>query len=354
MNLSKVWPTLWRLPLLVLALVASLGLAQFALAQADPEREAATAVPALDADAWRQIKSGETGPNYRDSRFQGEYNLINASGESWRQIRNRWVSPFGVIAVVGMFALITLFYLVVGRKKLDEPRTGRKLLRWPLLVRSLHWTVATLFIVLALSGLNLLYGKFVFRPLFGDAIWAGMMSGTKVLHNYLGPLFGILLVILLVRLFMANIPRKHDLAWFAKGGGLVGKGVHPDAGFANGGEKVWYWLLATAGIVVIASGLVMDFPNYGQTRDTMQWANVIHAVGALGLTAVALGHIYIGTLGTEASLEGMTTGYVDETWAKEHHNLWYEEVKDQVIPEGELDAARETSRGGKEPSPGSG
>ncbi|WFM69712.1 formate dehydrogenase subunit gamma [Halomonas sp. CKK8] len=352
MSKSTPWRALWRLPLLVLALVASLGVAQFALAQADPDREAATAVPALDADAWRQIKSGETGPNYRDSRFDSNYNLINASGETWRQLRERWVSPFGVIAVVGMIVVIALFYLVVGRKKLDEPRTGRKLLRWSLVVRSLHWTVATLFILLALTGLNLAYGKAVFRPIFGDGFWAAMMSGTKLIHNYLGPLFGILLVILLLRLLAHNIPRKHDLEWFAKGGGLVGKG-HPDAGFANGGEKVWYWLLATAGIAVIVSGLVLDFPNYGQGRDTMQWANIIHAVGAFGLTAVALGHIYIGTLGTEGSFEGMATGYVDETWAKEHHNLWYEKVKDQAVPEEQLAADRSSAQG-DEPAPRSG
>jgi formate dehydrogenase subunit gamma len=86
----------------------------------------------------------------------------------------------------------------------------------------------------------------------------------------------------------------------------------------------------------------------------MQWANIIHAIGALGLTAVALGHIYIGTIGTEGAIEGMATGYVDETWAKEHHNLWYEEVKDQAIPEADLAAQRGAAHGGDEPAPRSG
>ena len=72
-------------------------------------------------------------------------------------------------------------------------------------------------------------------------------------------------------------------------------------------------------------------------------------MGALGLTAVSFGHIYIGTLGTEGALEGMTTGYVDETWAKEHHNLWYEEVKDQTLSEEEV-AARKSSGSSVEPS----
>lgn len=347
MSMQKTSVTLTGWLAIMLMMVMSLGFASQAMAQsADPERELTTSVGAATPDTWRQVRSGETGPNFRDSRAESTYNLINASGESWRQIRNRWVSPFGLIAIGGMIGLITLFYLIFGRKELDEPRTGRKLLRWTLIERSLHWTVATLFIVLALTGLNLLFGKFVFRGLFGDTFWGAMISGTKILHNYLGPIFGVLLVILLVKLFWHNIPRKHDLIWFKKGGGLIGKG-HADAGFANAGEKGWYWLLATAGIAVIASGLVLDFPNYGQGRDTMQWANVIHAVGALGLTAVALGHIYIGTVGTEGSLEGMTTGYVDECWAQEHHNLWYEEVKDKTV------SAEEAGRSGMgdEPAP---
>jgi formate dehydrogenase subunit gamma len=348
MNLIR--SDLWRWLCLALALVASLGFTQLAMAQADPEREMATAAPGIDADQWRQVRSGETGANYRDSRADSNYNLINASGETWRQLRNRWVSPYGLIVVLGMAGVITLFYLAMGRKQLDEPRTGKRLFRWPLLLRSLHWTVASLFIVLALTGLNLLYGKFVFRTLFGDAFWASMISGSKLLHNYLGPIFGILLVVLLLKLLKDNIPKKHDVVWFKKGGGLIGKS-HVDAGFANGGEKAWYWILATVGLLVIASGFVLDFPNYGQGRDTMQWANIIHAVGALGLTAVALGHIYIGTLGTEGSLEAMTTGYVDETWAKEHHNLWYEEVKDQALSEEEVAAQKGTKgRGDTAPS----
>ena len=330
---------IWRFMLVALVLVLSLGFTQAAVAQADPDREMRTAAPNISADQWRQVRGGETGANFRDSRHESTYNLINASGETWRTLRNRWVSPFGLIAIGGMAALITLFYVIVGRKNLEAPRTGRKLLRWTLVKRTLHWTVATLFITLALTGLNLLFGKFVFRSLFGDAVWAWMISTSKVLHNYLGPLFGILLVILLLMLIKENIPKKHDWVWFKKGGGMIGK-KHVDAGFANGGEKAWYWLLATVGMLVVASGFVLDFPNFDQSRDTMQWANIIHAVGALGLTAVSLGHIYIGTLGTEGALEGMTTGYVDETWAKEHHNLWYEEVKDQTIPEEELTARK--------------
>ena len=44
------------------------------------------------------------------------------------------------------------------------------------------------------------------------------------------------------------------------------------------------------------------------------------------MTAMAMGHIYIGTIGSQGSIDGMKTGYVDATWAKEHHELWYNKV----------------------------
>src|SRR5205823_4674826 len=104
-------------------------------------------------------------------------------------------------------------------------------------------------------------------------------------------------------------------------------GRHVPAGKYNAGEKVWFWLGVTLlGIIVSGTGLVLDFPNFGQTRETMQFANVIHAVAAVGFMALSLGHIYLGTIGLEGSYDAMRHGTVDETWAKEHHEYWYQQV----------------------------
>ncbi|WP_199269504.1 formate dehydrogenase subunit gamma [Cobetia sp. L2A1] len=302
--------------------MASLWLAPLAVA-ADPSAEIGQAVGTVDADTWRQVKDGD---NSIDSRHDSNYSLINQSGETWRQIRNRWISPGGLIALGGMLAVLAIFYLLVGRNDLDHPRSGKLMLRWTALERAMHWTLATLFLILAITGINLLWGKFVFRNIFGDVFWANMIMATKLAHNYLGPLFSIMLILVLAKWLSLNLPKKHDFEWFRQGGGMI-KGKHPDAGFANGGEKAWYWILASVGLVVVVSGLIMDFPIFGQTRDVMQWTNAFHGIASLILIAVSFGHIYIGTAGTEGALEGMKTGYVDETWAKQHHNLWYDEVK---------------------------
>jgi len=34
----------------------------------------------------------------------------------------------------------------------------------------------------------------------------------------------------------------------------------------------------------------------------------------------------------KGAYQGMRTGYVDEAWAKEHHELWYQDIKAGKIP----------------------
>jgi formate dehydrogenase subunit gamma len=80
------------------------------------------------------------------------------------------------------------------------------------------------------------------------------------------------------------------------------------------------------GVIVSVTGLVLDFPNWNQGRQAMQYANVIHAVAAILFVSAAFGHIYLGTIGMEGAYRSMHDGYVDEEWAREHHLLWYEEV----------------------------
>ena len=132
-----------------------------------------------------------------------------------------------------------------------------------------------------------------------------------------------------------NIPNGTDMTWLAKSGGIIGK-AHPSAGKANGGEKIWYWVVIFVGLIAVCgSGLILigwmaQWGMVDATRATMQWAHQVHAIAAIIWVVVFFGHVYIGTLGTEGALEGMTTGRVSAEWAEQHHDLWYAEVKDQA------------------------
>ncbi len=274
---------------------------------------------------WRQIRDGEVGFTANQNKENGI--LINVKGMYWEEIRNKWISPFGAFVLLGALAGISFFYLFFGRIKLKVARSGNKIPRWSAIDRSLHWFTALNFLILGFSGLLLFYGRYMIKPHVSDSFWASLIYGSKIAHNYIGPLFFITLSIILVKWFKKNLFNKVDLNWLKQGGGLISANKHPDAEFCNAGEKIWFWLLATVGVLVCISGFILDFPNFEQTRLTMQIANVIHGMSSLTLFAIALGHIYIGTLGTEGAIEGMVTGKVDESWAEQHHNLWLRKIR---------------------------
>ncbi|MDH5182819.1 MAG: formate dehydrogenase subunit gamma [Gammaproteobacteria bacterium] len=278
---------------------------------------------------WRSVREGSEG--YTANKDVSGV-LINSAGQNWRLLRNGPVATLGAIGLFVSLAAIAFFYFKHGQVKIDNGRAGQTVERWTKNERILHWTVASLFIILGITGLSLLYGKAVLIPLLGAEGFAWYADLAKILHNYLGPVFFIAIVILLSAWFKHNIIDKVDIEWFRHKAGVLGKPPHEhaSAGRMNAGEKIWFWIIASAGILVCLSGLVMDFPNLGWSHFTMQSANILHSTLALIWVAVAFGHIYIGTAGSEGSLEAMTTGQVDVEWAKQHHDLWYEEVKNSA------------------------
>ncbi len=277
------------------------------------------------ADLWRMVREGVAGYTAVKGREAGE--LIQASGEAWRQLRNGPLFTGGAIVLGGTLALLALFYLLRGQVKLEKPRTGIKVRRWNLGERMLHWFVAVLFIILTVTGLTLLYGKAVLLPWLGKAQFAYWAQLAKWLHNISGPLFIAGLVPMILIWFKDNLWRPGiDWAWFKALGGLIGR-AHPPAGRMNAGEKGWFWLLMIMGGLLSLTGLLLDLPLFGLGRESMQMIHLIHGVSAFLVIAGALGHIYIGTIGTEGALEGMIHGEVDLSWARQHHDLWLEALE---------------------------
>nr|WP_253952028.1 formate dehydrogenase subunit gamma [Photobacterium sanctipauli] len=283
------------------------------------------------ADYWRMVKDGQEG--YTTSQSPEHGVLISVPGQTWYILKEKWMSPLGALAIFGSLAMVALAYVVVGPLKLSKPKTGRKIKRWTRLDRALHWSMAFTFLTLAFSGLTLVYGKHFIKPVVPTELWGWIIYAAKQYHNYIGPIFGILLLAVLIKWWRKSVFNMVDVKWFMKMGGMVGKhkGTHPSAGFSNGGEKAIFWLLIFFGAFITVSGFVLDFPIFGQTRRDMELSNLVHMFSALILICGFIFHIYIGLFGMEAALDGMITGEVDETWAKEHHDLWFEEVKD--LPE---------------------
>lgn len=250
------------------------------------------------------------------------YVLEHPAGRNWERFHNvtlRWIAG---IAILGFLAVIVIFYLVRGSVKLEGGFSGRKIVRFNWFERFVHWMTATCFVILAISGLNITFGRPLLLPLMGAERFTVWSEWAKYAHNYLSFPFTIGVVLIFLMWLAGNIPNRLDIEWLEEGGGIVGN-KQPPADRFNAGQKVVYWVVVLGGGLVAVTGYVLMFPFYGTTIDNMQTAQMIHGVAATLFIAFMLGHIYIGTIGMQGAFQAMGEGTVDVNWAKEHHSLWF-------------------------------
>jgi formate dehydrogenase subunit gamma len=203
--------------------------------------------------------------------------LVQPAGRDWRAFHNVTLTWVGGIAVLGMLGIIVLFYMSKGRIPVEAGRAGRTIQRFNAIERGAHWMTAGSFVVLALTGLNLTFGRWVILPLLGPETFATMTLWGKYAHNYLSFPFTLGVVVLFLMWVKDNIPNKLDVAWFKAGGGLVGHG-HPDAARFNGGQKMVFWITVIGGTLVAVSGYVLIFPFFVTDIAGMQLAHIVHGV----------------------------------------------------------------------------
>ncbi len=304
--------------------------------------------PGNNAPMWRAVGAGVQGYTSLPAREAPEAGILiqpfvqypgsrlTTAGEAWRQVRNNWIIPYGGALLVIVLGAIVAFYFTRGTIPTHGADTGRKIERFTPFERSAHWTNAITFCILAISGLVMAFGKFLLLPVIGGALFGWLTFALKNLHNFAGPLFAVSLLVVFFTFLRDNWPQRGDLVWLLKGGGLFGGSGHePPSHRFNAGEKVVFWGgVLVLGFFVVSSGLALDklLPGLTYDRATMQWAHMFHAVAAVMMMCLFLGHIYIGTLGMDGAYKAMRTGYVDENWAKEHHAYWYEDVKSGKVP----------------------
>jgi formate dehydrogenase subunit gamma len=263
------------------------------------------------------------------------HTIEQPAGQDWRhfhEVTLRWV---GAIAILGTLVVLIIFYLSRGMVRIQSGRSGRTIVRFNATERFVHWLTAVSFIILALSGLNITFGKPLLLPLMSPEAFTTWSEWAKYAHNYLSFPFTLGVILIFLMWIAGNIPNRIDVEWFRRGGGMV-RHDHPPAYRFNGGQKVIYWIVVLGGAVVAVSGYVLIFPFYGTSIQTMQQAEMVHGVIAMLFIAAMLGHIYIGTIGMEGAFEAMGEGTVDINWAKEHHNLWLEQEGARAGPDRSL------------------
>jgi formate dehydrogenase subunit gamma len=305
----------------------------------------ASTQPGNNAPMWRAVRDSGTQPGVTSLPgaemgvlvqpfVQYPGSIYTTAGEAWRQVRNKWIVPYGGALLLIVLGAIGIFYWRAGPLGGHVPDTGRKIERFTPFERSAHWANAIAFVLLAVSGVVLAFGKFFLLPVLGATLFGWLSFALKNVHNFVGPVFAVSLVVVFITFVRDNLPAKGDWNWLRRGGGLMGEHEVPSHRF-NAGEKVLFWGgVFMLGLLVVASGLVLDklVPGLGDTRGQMQVAHMVHAVAAVAMMAMFAGHIYIGSVGMKGAYSSMRTGYVDEGWAKEHHEWWYDDIKAGKLP----------------------
>ena len=374
---------MWRGWALALTLAGSLGVAQAQAAQVEPAAAGAAAPaaaapgvksanifeiapdastdpnygsqtnaqrkqvqPGNNAPMWRDVGKGVTGfsslpvtqapeaGNLIQPFVQYPGSRLTNAGEAWRQVRNQWLIPYGGALLFIVLLAMAIFYMTKGPLGGHLPDTGRKVERFTPMERAAHWTNAGAFIALAISGIVMAFGKFFILPVIGSTLFGWLTFALKNLHNFVGPLFAVSLLIVIVTFIKDNIANAADFVWLSKLGGMLGDKEVPSHRFNAGEKGLFWWGITIPGIVVVGSGLFLDklLPGMQYLRGDMQIAHMLHLVCALVMMALLMGHIYMGTIGTKGAYSAMKTGYVDEAWAQEHHELWLADIKAGKIP----------------------
>ncbi len=308
-------------------------------AQAAAEQKQRIDQPLNNQPVWKEIRSGE--PQITTVRGRETNVLIQPEGQTWRAIRVPIATAGGWLLAIVVLGLMG-YYAWRGPIEVHGAPTGRLIERFSAVRRVAHWSVAISFVALAISGLILTFGKAVLLPLIGYTLFSWLATISKLLHNFTGPVFTVALPVFIILFVADNLPKAHDVQWLAKFGGMLdrtGK-THVPSGKFNAGEKALFWVLVCVlSVILVVTGLILDFPNFNQTRATMQLANLIHMVVSLLAIAMAAFHIYLGTIGMRGAYDAMRYGYVDETWAKEHHEYWYNDVVAGKVSRGTAPAA---------------
>lgn len=322
----------FRFRALALAAAVGLGLAVAAAAPAEAQSVNPTAQSVKEEQLLNALKEVDGRVSIPD---QNAARLIQPAGKEWRDFHENTLPTIVGVAVLGMLVIVSLFYMIRGKIRIDAGPSTRTITRFGGFERFTHWLTATTFVILAISGLNVTFGKRLVLPLVGPETFSVLSTWAKLAHNYLSFPFTLGVVLMLLIWIKDNIPSGTDVRWFAAGGGLLGKG-HPPAARFNGGQKLIFWTVVLGGGAIAASGYILMFPFFVTDMAGMQLSQMVHGILGGVVTAVIIGHIYIGSVGMEGAFDAMGSGEVDLNWAKEHHSLWVEEVvkKDPTIIHG--------------------
>ncbi|HTE53907.1 MAG TPA: formate dehydrogenase subunit beta [Kofleriaceae bacterium] len=206
--------------------------------------------------------------------------------------------------------------------RVEDAVIGNYIVRHRLSSRVIHWSVALFFFGALFSGLP------IWTPIFG---WmANLFGGLEVcrwLHAWLGIAFSAAALVMVIHWARDMRMERGDWAWL--GPKMIRyfrrNGDDPDTGRYNGGQKIFFFLVALLALCLLGSGLVLWFPmSLGRPLAEISW--ILHDAAFILFAASIVVHIYLGTAALPGTFRSMTRGVVSKRYARLHHPRWYREV----------------------------
>ncbi|MCS4258979.1 formate dehydrogenase subunit gamma [Pseudomonas protegens] len=201
---------------------------------------------------------------------------------------------------------------------------NKLILRTRFIERASHWFMVICFFMVALSGLSWF---------FPSLNWLNGVFGTpqlaRILHPFLGTVVFLLLMFLFVRFVKYNLPERQDAIWF-RNLKTVLSGDHSQPlqiGKYNAGQKILFWGIMGLISLLLLSGVVIWRPWFAQyfSIPLIRIALLTHALAGISLMLLIIGHAYLA-FWVKGSIRGMVTGYVSRSWARSHHDRWYQQI----------------------------
>jgi formate dehydrogenase beta subunit/formate dehydrogenase gamma subunit len=223
--------------------------------------------------------------------------------------------------------LAAVHYMKTGRRRVEAipakglPAKGREIVRYSLSDRVIHWTVASTFVYLMLSGLG------IFTPKLSWLL--SVLGGGQVVrawHPIAGCLFVAAVLILFFKWIRDLTLTPDDRVWLKRVRDyLAGRDENvPPSGRFNAGQKLLFWSQVILSLVLLLSGVPIWFPEMF-SRGLRLWALLAHSASAAAAILTLVVHVYMAIFVTEGALRAMTEGKVSEEWARHHHGKWTEE-----------------------------
>ena len=204
-----------------------------------------------------------------------------------------------------------------------RPRPERvRVQRFARAVRVLHWTNATLFVVLLFTAAVLYVG-----PLSGAV---GRRELIRQIHVYTGLALPVPFLLAYAGRWRTSVRADvralnrwdaHDRRWMR----TFGRDPFVRLGKFNAGQKLNAAFVAGAIPVMLGTGSIMHWFRYFPV-DWRTGATFMHDWIDIALFFMIFGHI-VKALAEPDALRGMVRGWVWADWARNRRPRWYEEVQ---------------------------